>query len=282
VAYLDLQDFGSDRLASSEVFLRDLAELLVYELQLDPAETERAWRGLLGPQQKLTHLIGHQLLPQFEAPVILIMDDVDCLLQTSFYEDFFGLVRSWHNRRALDEQWSKFNLVMVISTEPHMLIADANQSPFNVGLKLYLEDFNESQVYDLNERHGSPVKAQEFPQLLKLLNGHPYLTRKALYTLVMERLSWSDLSRMVTSEQGPFGDHLRRQHWLVHNERALQDALKQIIKRNQCADERALFRLLRAGLVKGSGHFYTCRCDLYRQYFQQKLNLFKTNRFFTT
>ena len=35
----------------------------------------------------------------------------------------------------------------------------------------------------------------DFPQLVKLLGGQPYLTRKALYTLVTERMSWADLTQ---------------------------------------------------------------------------------------
>lgn len=280
VVYLDLYDFGSDRLASPDIFLRELAESIVYELHLDPTETEQSWQGLLGPQKKLTHFIGYQILPRFKVPVILIMDDVDCLLQTSFHEDFFGLIRSWHNRRALDEHWSKLNIVMAISTEPHMLITDINQSPFNVGYKLYLDDFTEAQVRDLNERYGSPLKHAEFSQLMRLLSGHPYLTRKAFYTLVAERISWSDLTRVVTSDQGPFGGHLRHLDGLLHNEPGLQEAMKQIIKSNNCTDDRALFRLLRAGLVKGNGKYYTCRCDLYGIYFRDKLKLSRSKTIF--
>jgi serine/threonine protein kinase len=280
VVYLDLHDFGSDRLASPDIFLRELAESIVYELQLDPTEAEQSWQGLLGPQKKLTYFIGQQVLPRFKTPVILIMDDVDCLLQTPFHEDFFGLVRSWHNRRALDEHWGRLNIVMAISTEPHMLIADVNQSPFNVGYKLYLEDFTEAQVLDLNERYGSPIKPNEFSQLMRLLSGHPYLTRQAFYTLVAEKISWSDLTRVVTSNQGPFGSHLRHLHELLYNEPGLQEAMKQIIKGNHCKDDRAIFRLLRAGLVKGNGKFYTCRCDLYRIYFQDKFKLSRSKTIF--
>jgi hypothetical protein len=75
---------------------------------------------------------------------------------------------------------------MVISTEPYLLIADPNQSPFNVGLKLSLEDFSMDQVRDLNQRHGAPVRESDIPELTALLGGHPYLTRKALYTVVTE------------------------------------------------------------------------------------------------
>jgi len=271
VVCLDMQRIDSDRLSSPDILLRDLAEFAVRKLRLDTAEVEKLWHSSLGPQDKLTYMLEDYILPKSDAPIILALDEADRLLQTAFYKDFFALVRSWHNSRALDDQWNKLNIVMVISTEPYLLIADVTQSPFNVGLKLYLEDFNETQVRDLNRRHGSPVKESDFPQLIELFSGHPYLTRKALYVLVTERLTWAELAHIAATDQGPFGDHLRHHHWLLRDESDLREALKQAIFHNHCTDEMAFYRLLRAGLVKGSGDICTCRCDLYRMYFKDKL-----------
>jgi hypothetical protein len=162
-------------------------------------------------------------------------------------------------------------MIMVISTEPYLLIDDVNQSPFNVGLQIILDDFDEAQVRHLNQEHGSPVSEAEFPYLLKLLGGHPYLTRMALYTMLSEQMPWTELTRVAVADQGPFGDHLRRHHWLLRDEPNLRAALKQVIEKSTCSDQLALFRLLQAGLIKGSGEFYTCRCDLYRMYLEDKL-----------
>jgi hypothetical protein len=160
---------------------------------------------------------------------------------------------------------------LVISTEPYLLIDDIHQSPFNVGLHLSLTDFDESQVRDLNQRHGSPVAERDLPALMALLNGHPFLTRLALYKMVTERLSWADLRLQAPTESGLFGDHLRHQYWIIYDKPDLTSALKDIILTKCCPDERSLFRLLRAGLIKGSGDVYTCRCDLYKLYFGEKL-----------
>ena len=91
------------------------------------------------------------------------------------------------------------------------------------------------------------------------------------YLLVTEDLTWTELMGVAALDQGPFGDHLRRQQWLLRDELELRLALKQVIEQQQCDDEMALFRLLQSGLIKGSGDFYTCRCDLYRRYFKDKL-----------
>ena len=276
VVCLDVQRVASERLASPEVFLRDLAELVIRKLGLDASELDRMWTGELGPQEKLTYVLEDYVLAESKVAVnggliVLALDEADRLLQTEYYQDFFALVRSWHNNRAYDDRWNRFNLVMAISTEPYLLIRDVTQSPFNVGLKLYLQDFDKDQVRDLNERHGSPVRDRDFSKLMDLLGGHPYLTRKALYTLVTEQLSWADLLRLAPTNHGPFGDHLRRHHWLLRDKPDLRDALREVIHRKGCTDEMAFFRLLQAGLVKGSGDLCSCRCDLYRIHFEEKL-----------
>jgi hypothetical protein len=271
VVHLDMQRIDSDHLTTPDVFLRCLAEMIARKLQLDPAKVEQLWQGKLGPQDKLNYLMEDYILPETDTPIVLAMDEADRLLQTSFHSDFFGLLRSWNSSAAYDEEWEKLNLVLVISTEPHLLIADILQSPFNVGLSLYLEDFSEAQVHDLNRRHGSPMRPNNFARLMELLSGHPYLTRKALYTLVTERLTWTELARIASNELGPFGDHLRHYHWLLRDEPELIEALKQVIRDNTCNNEMIFFRLLRAGLVKGSCDACACRCELYRMYFEDKV-----------
>lgn len=271
IVYLDVQRVDEDHLVTSDIFLRYLAEFIVRKLRLDIQEVDRLWQGSLGPQDKLTFLMEDYVLPESEGPIVLAMDEVDRLLQTKLHNNFFGLLRSWHNNRALDDRWNKLNIVMVISTEPYLLIADVKQSPFNVGLRLYLEDFDEVQVRDLNRRHGSPVREDEFHHLIEWLSGHPYLTRKALYVLVTEQTPWADLTRVAVEDHGPFGDHLRRYHWLLNDEPDLRKALKEVIEYEHCVDEKSFFRLLRAGLVKGSGDCCKCRCALYQKYFEGKL-----------
>ncbi|WP_318284169.1 AAA-like domain-containing protein [Brasilonema sennae] len=86
-------------------------------------------------------------------PLVLAMDEVDRVFDTKFRNDFFGMLRSWHNNRAIYPSLDKLDLVLVTSTEPYQLIDDLNQSPFNVGQIIELEDFTPEQVAQLNARH---------------------------------------------------------------------------------------------------------------------------------
>ncbi|MFO7662190.1 MAG: AAA-like domain-containing protein [Chloroflexota bacterium] len=271
VVCLDLQSVDSDDLAASDVFLRYLSNFIVNRLRQDLTQVERFWQIPLGAQDRLTALMEEYVLPALDQPMVLAIDEADRLLETSYYSDFFGLLRSWHNSAAYEPLWEMMNLAMVISTEPYLLIADPNQSPFNVGLKLYLEDFSKAQVEDLNRRHGHPLSSGDLADFQTLLGGHPYLTRKALYTLVTERMDWPALREVAASDGGPFSDHLRRQMWLLHKRPELIAALRAIIRRQKCDDEDARFRLLRAGLIQASGDICTPRCELYEVYFRDRL-----------
>ncbi len=271
VVFLDIQSMGSEQLDSPDLFLREVAETFCHDLRLDPAMVAEAWQGTLGAQNKLTYFLEDKILPLRTEPIVLAIDEADALLTTTFHRDFFGLLRSWHNRRARLEVWEMLNMVLVISTEPYLLIDDVTQSPFNVGERLELTDFDEAQVLHLNRQHGHPVPENELAELMSLLHGHPYLTRKLFYALVKDKMTWTEMKVLAVQDEGPFGDHLKRLLWTLQGQPELKETMAQIIKRGRGEDDKAVFRLLRAGLIIGSGNAYRCRCDLYHQYFEVHL-----------
>jgi hypothetical protein len=269
---IDLQSIESRMLTNLDDFLGYFATMIVARLRLDVAEVQRAWQSPLSANDKTTYLMEEYVLPQLPGGLILAIDEADRLLSMPLHDSFFGLVRSWHNSRAVNELWDRLDIVMVISTEPSLLIKDEYQSPFNVGQRIVLEDFNAEQVADLNQRYHGPIAKRDLPDMLDFLNGQPYLTRRAMYTMLTERRTWAEMKRSANLPQGPFGDHLRRYLWLLRDRPELRKALKQIIAHGSCADEMMFYRLSQAGLVKGaSGAACTCRCRLYELYFKDKL-----------
>lgn len=270
---LDLQAVEERFFHDLDTFLRYFVTVIFTRLRLDPATIERAWGGALGAPDKTTYLLEDYVLGEPGTKIILAIDEADRLLKTTFQDTFFGLLRFWHNNRAMNERWDNLSILMVISTEPHLLISDITQSPFNVGTKIVLEDFTALQVQELNQRYHSPLIDQELPELIALLNGHPYLTSKALYTLVTdETITWAQLKEIATAPKGPFSDHLRRYLWLLRDQPQLREALKEIMTRGRCTDELIFYRLLQAGLVQGSdSQACACRCKLYADYLKDKL-----------
>ena len=74
---------------------------------------------------------------------MIAIDETDSIFRTSFSDDFFAMLRSWHGLRAhpLRRSWKKLDIILSTSTEPQFFIDRPHESPFNVGVVLPLEDF---------------------------------------------------------------------------------------------------------------------------------------------
>ncbi|NEO85716.1 MAG: TIR domain-containing protein [Spirulina sp. SIO3F2] len=273
VVFLDFQLFGQAALQDSELFYRQFCTMLTDELDLED-ELETFWRPALGHSQNCTRYLSRYVLKTVKAPLVLVMDEVDKLFGAAFRSDFFSMLRGWHNSRAIRPDWKRLDLALVTSTEPYQLIADLNQSPFNVGQVLELTDFKLAQVGDLNGRHGQPLNERACQQLYRLLGGHPYLVRRALYVVASSQLTVSELFAQATDDRGPFGDHLRYHLFRLYDQQALVQCLLQIIRGKGCPNEHDFFRLRGAGLVRreeGSQRVQP-RCELYGRYFHKRLS----------
>lgn len=186
VALTDFQKFNAAQIALDEAFYKLLAATLARQLGFK-YDFAGEWDEIFGANLNMENFL-RELLGAQEEPLVWFLDEVDKLFTAPFASDFFGLVRSWHNSRSTepDGPWSKLTVVIAYATEAHPFIQDLNQSPFNVGRRLELEDFNLQQIVDLNGRYGSPLSRYgDVERLHALIGGQPFLTRRALDTLVM-------------------------------------------------------------------------------------------------
>jgi hypothetical protein len=272
VAFLDFQLTDQAALADADRFFRQFCSWLTDSLEMKD-RVEEFWQGELSNGVRCTRYLGRYLLKELDGPLMLAMDEVDSIFEASFRSDFFGMLRSWHNSRQMNSVWQNLDLALVTSTEPYQLIENLNQSPFNVGEVIELTDFTAAQVADLNRRHGSVLKPDEEQQLISLLNGHPYLVRRALYLIASARNTPAELFAQATDDRGPFGDHLRYHLFRLHNKPELIEGLRQVISSNTCRDELVFFRLRGAGLVRREGRKVLPRCSLYADYFREQLHV---------
>lgn len=272
VVFLDFQQIDSSTLKDPDKFFRQFCAWITYELKLS-GPLEEFWELPLGNNLRCTYYMQDYLLKELKEPWVLAMDEVERMFNADFRSDFFGMLRSWHNSRTQNSVWQKLDLVLVTSTEPYLLIENLTQSPFNVGEIADLEDFSFSQVNELNQRHGEPLRAGEVQNLVGLVGGHPYLVRRALYLIASERITFSELLGTSTNDYGPFGDHLRTMLLHIYDKKDLAQALLQVIRNNKCQDERVYFRLRGAGLVRRQGGLVVPRCNLYASYFKEHLNV---------
>ncbi|HXU38391.1 MAG TPA: AAA-like domain-containing protein [Blastocatellia bacterium] len=275
VMLVDFQQFGASTFASADKLLLAIAESIAYELDLTP-EPHLAWDNNLSPCTKFERYLRREVFPQKQTALVLGLDEVDRLFDLPCASEIFGLFRSWHNRRALDPQgpWHRLTLAMAYATEAHLFITDVNQSPFNVGTRLALEDFTLDQVSELNERYGRALQnEEEVAAFHGLLGGHPYLTQCGLYEMVKNNASLDAILEMGKKDDGVFGDHLKRMLVTLQQERALFEELRCYLVSKQKLSEDALSRLRSSGILSSdSTKEPRLRCELYAAYLERHLS----------
>jgi len=271
-AFIDFQLIENASMENASVFYKQFCSLLSWEFDIED-RTEEIWKIPLGDVQKTTNYLQRYLLKEIkDVQILLAMDEVERMFASPFRSDFFSMLRSWHNNRARGGDWTRLNLSLVTSTEPYQFIADLNQSPFNVGQVIELTDFSLKQVIELNHRHHNPLDKSQVTQLYDLLGGHPYLTRKALYLIAIQRDTFDEMLENASEDDGPFGDHLRNYLFRMSHQEKLKAGLVQVIKYHRCSDEHSFFQLRGAGLVRRVGEDVLPRNPLYANYFGKRLN----------
>jgi len=273
VVLTDFQLLNASHLASAESLLRMLAKSLAVQLEL-AVLPDQIWDDDLGPSMNFTRYVRREVLGNNQPPLVWGMDEVDRLFTCPFGSEVFGLFRSWHNARSLDPAapWTRLTLAMAYATEAHLFITDVHQSPFNVGTRLTLEDFTREQVAELNQRYGSPLSETELDEFFQLVGGHPYLVRCGLHELSAHGANFSDLKSKSDSDEGPFGDHLRRLLFSLNQDAGLCGVALGVTEGQPCPSAESFYRLRSAGVVVGdSPRGAKMRCRLYANYLKHHL-----------
>jgi AAA-like domain/TIR domain len=276
-AATDLQKFNAENFKNVDRLYRTMAESIADQLDLD-ADPTSTWDPRRGPNANLERFLRREVLGKLQKPLFWGLDEVDRLFVTPFGSEVFGLIRAWHNERALEPSgpWSNLTIAIAYATEAHLFITDINQSPFNVGTRLTLEDFSQAQVAELNRRYGNPLRSDdELTRFCRLVGGHPYLVRRGLDELVRRKISFDAFEQQAARDEAFYGDHLRRILVLLVRDAGLTRIMRGVLEGQPCPTPESFDRLRSAGLVTGNiPEEARPRCRLYAAYLRRHLEHF--------
>lgn len=272
--YIDFQEADGDVFTTLDQFLQWFCTTIADELSLPTERITEFWqRHALGNKRKCTNYFQQNILSEPNTTLVLGLDEVDLVFQhLTIAQEFFGLLRNWHERGKNQSIWQKLRLVIVHSKEVYIPLK-IHESPFNVGIPIELPELTQSQVQDLVQRHGLNWQVDQTKLLMAMVNGHPYLIRVALYEIARERMTLTHFLQIAPTEEGKYSAHLRRHLENLIKNRDLMDAMKQVITATVPVkiDSRLSFQLHSMGLVKLKGNTVVPLCNLYRQYFHSRL-----------
>lgn len=236
----------------------------------DPYET---------PGSIFTRFITKAIIPQTNQ-ISLFLDNVDQVFidKRDYDTSFFRMLRAWYDKRISNPRHplTRLDTILAISTDPYLGKAEPG-SPFNVGVKVELEDFTLDETRQVIDQQKLEIQNSEIEDLWKMTGGHPFLVKDALRQIKNGHLSLPLSWEEAISEKGPFAAHLRSLWQRVEfSEKApeLKDCILRILEEEQCLDEDAIFRLRGAGLIRATQrNEYEPRYQLYVMYFASKFGL---------
>ncbi len=272
---IDLEGLESTILRDSSQFLRWFCQRVTKRLKLEDC-LEDDWGGMT-PNTGCTDYFEEYILESLETPLLLAIDNIDRLFELEFQSitaDFLGLLRSWWGEgQTTGGNWTKLRLIVIYSTEdlPKLNI---HQSPFNVGEEIKLPEFEDEQIRVLALRYGLNWSLTEVQQLKEQIGGHPFLVHEAIKKLTRNpKLTLTQLLDKAATDEGIYARHLQH-HWsTLEQEPALVEQLKTICEAKEPTEisPNYLYKLDSMGLVTKIGNQVQPRCQLYRQYFRERL-----------
>ena len=269
--YLDFASVERSIVKNLDKLLRWMCVMVSRQLELDVRVKDYWDTDILGSNDNCTVYFEEYLLTEVKAEIVLSLDNIDRLFSyEEVIEDFLGMLRSWHEKGKISSNWAKIKLILAHSTEVYIPL-DINQSPFNTGVPIFLQEFTSENVAALAALHELNWTQAEVAQLMDMVGGHPYLVRLAMYQIKTQNISLEQFLANALSATGIYSNPLRRLQNILNKSPELNLAYGKVVNSQQpvALDSTKIYQLHSIGLVKYRDNLAIPRCKLYRDYFKR-------------
>ncbi len=190
VAILDLEQIGIRDVGKDagrwyySVAYRLLRQLRIrYDLQ--------SWwqdKSVLSNRQRLLEFYAEVILQHVQERIVIFVDEIQCIGQLPFADQLLASIRSAHNARATDPDFSRLTFVLIGECDPSSLIDVPELSPFNVTQAIPLDDFTRRDLVLFGtELNLAPDDARTaLDRIYYWTRGQPYLSQKLARAVARE------------------------------------------------------------------------------------------------
>ena len=274
IVYLDFDSVERSIAGNLNRLLRWLCAMVSRQLELENKVKEYWDTDILGSNDNCTVYFEEYILAETTGAIAFALDNIDKLFAyEGVIEDFFGMLRSWHEKGKTHDCWSQLRLILSHSTEVYIPL-DINQSPFNAGIPILLEEFDADQVEALAYLYQLDWDKSKVAKLMDLAGGHPYLVRLAMYQIKTNNITLEQFLDQATFEMAIYSNPLRRLLNTLKQSPTLTEAFAKVVESTEPVflDSLQIYQLHSIGLVQHQQNLVSPRCKLYRDYFNRVLN----------
>jgi len=116
------------------------------------------------------------VLESFKGDVVIVLDEIDALISVDYSDNIFAQIRSNYFSRTNFPDFERLTYILSGVIEPSALIKDRNKSPFNIGEKIYLDDFTKEEHNTFIEKSSLNLTSEISEEIYGWANGNPRLT----------------------------------------------------------------------------------------------------------
>ncbi|MEO2004431.1 MAG: AAA-like domain-containing protein, partial [Candidatus Poribacteria bacterium] len=180
VVVLDLTSYGQNVTPDQWYFslLTTVGQRLDIEDELDDFWMDNE---SLTPLHRWMEAFRQVVLKHVDGRVVVFVDEIDIVQSLPFSTgEFFAGIRECYTRRAEDPEFERITFCLVGVATPSDLIEDPLTTPFNIGTRIDLGDFQIHEAAQLADglRRDLLTSERLVGRILHWTGGHPYLTQR--------------------------------------------------------------------------------------------------------
>lgn len=132
--------------------------------------------GAIPPHKQHTNEL-RVLLKHTKGKLVIILDEIDALTKTQYSDKIFAQIRSVYFSRVNFPELERLTYILSGVVEPSEIIKDPKISPFNIGEKIFLNDFSKEEFIDFVEKAKINTLPEELiERIFYWTNGNPRMT----------------------------------------------------------------------------------------------------------
>ncbi|WP_051313085.1 AAA-like domain-containing protein [Sporocytophaga myxococcoides] len=186
------------------------------------------------------------LLKTISGKLVIILDEIDALTKAKFSDEIFAQIRSIYFERINFTEYNRLTYLLSGVVEPTEIIKNPKISPFNIGQKIFLNDFTYGEFNDFCRKANLILPEKILLRVFDWTSGNPRMTYDVCsevesYILKGHDIDISLIDRIIEDiyltafDKAPI-DHIRE---LVEIDNEIRQAIVQIRyhKGNVLSDE---------------------------------------------
>ena len=116
------------------------------------------------------------ILSAITGKLIISLDEIDSLNNAPFSDQIFAQIRGIYFSRINIPEFARLTYILSGVVDPNDIIKDKRISPFNIGQKIYLDDFSENEFYDFLNRANLAIDDDISKRIYHWTQGNPRIT----------------------------------------------------------------------------------------------------------